>query len=138
MSPQLAAGITGVIGLCMVAGWMSAFRNRAYLGLLGLSFLTLSGFFLSAGRAREAQELSIDAPGMLLLARTLLVACLVFFLLAAIAAARETARRLREIRTSHREAEEAMLEMFKAAVNKEREADSRATDADAGSEGKSE
>lgn len=138
MSPQLAAGITGVIGLCMVAGWMSAFRNRAYLGLLGLSFLALSGFFLSAGRVRAAQELSIDAPGMLLLARTLLVACLVFFLLAAAAAARETARRLREIRTSHREAEEAMLEMFKAAAEKERDADSRATDADAGSEGESE
>ncbi len=53
MSPQFAAGLTGLAGLCMVAGWVTAFRNRAYLGWLGFAFLCLSGFLWTGNRARD-------------------------------------------------------------------------------------
>ena len=59
MSPQLAAGLTALVGICMVAGWLAAFRNRAYLGLLGLGFLAISGFLLSLANARAAEDLEI-------------------------------------------------------------------------------
>ena len=136
MSPQLAAGLTALVGVCMVAGWLTAFRNRAYLGLLGLGFLTISGFLLALAKARAAEELGADSSQIVLLARLLFGVCLLLFLLAAVAAIRETARRMREIRTGYREAEEAMLEMVQAAIDKEREseADSKASGTPADSE----
>ena len=119
MSPQLAAALTAIVGICMVAGWITAFRNRAYLGLLGLAFLALSGCLWTLDKARGAGGPEVSDPQMLLVARGMLVACLAFFLLAAVAAVRETARRLREIRAGYREAEEAVLEMVKASLEKE-------------------
>jgi hypothetical protein len=134
MSPQLAAGLTAFAGLCMVAGWVTAFRNRGYLGLLGVAFLILAGFLLVLGRARATQETGAASAQMVLLSRVLLAACILSFLLAVISAARETARRLREIRTGYREAEEAMLDMVKASLEKEAEADSEPTRRDGPSE----
>jgi len=124
MSPQLAAGLTGIVGICMVAGWITAFRNRAYLGLLGIAFLILAGSLLALGKARAAQEIGGPSAQIVLLARILLAACMLSFLLAAVAAVRETARRLREIRASYREAEDAVLEMVKASLEKEGDSES--------------
>ncbi len=124
MSPQLAAALTGIVGICMVAGWITAFRNRAYLGFLGLAFLILAGSLSALARARAAQEIGEPSAQMVLLTRVLLAACLLSFLLAVVTAAQETARRLREIRTGYREAEEAMLEMVKASLEKEEESES--------------
>jgi len=117
-----------------VAGWVTAFRNRGYLGLLGVAFLILAGFLLVLGRARAAPETGEVSAQMVLLSRVLLAACILSFLLAVISAARETARRLREIRTGYREAEEAMLDMVKASLEKEAEADSEPTRRDGPSE----
>jgi hypothetical protein len=134
MSTQLVAGLTAFAGLCMVAGWVTAFRNRGYLGLLGVAFLLLAGFLLVLGMARAAQEIGEASGQMLLLSRGLLAACILSFVLAVVSAARETARRLREIRTGYREAEEAMIEMVKASLEKEAEAESEPTRRDAPSE----
>ncbi|MDH4178949.1 MAG: hypothetical protein OEV33_00445 [Armatimonadota bacterium] len=138
MSPQLAAGLTALVGICMVAGWVTAFRNRAYLGLLGLAFLALSGFLWTGGKARVAGEMELGDPQMLLLARALLAACLVLFLLAALAAARETTRRVHEIRSGYREAEGAMLEMVKASLEKEKKAEAEPSHPEDASEEKRE
>lgn len=127
MSTQLVAGLTAFAGLCMVAGWATAFRNRGYLGLLGVAFLLLAGFLLALGMARDAQEIGEATGQMVLASRLLLAACILSFLLAVVSAARETTRRLREIRTGYREAEEAMLEMVKASLEKEKEAESDAS-----------
>ena len=117
MSPQLAAGLTALVGLCMVAGWLSAFRNRAYLGWLGCAFLTLSASLLSHGRSPLA-------------ATILLVVCLLCFLLALVAAVRETKRRVHEIRERHAAAEEAMLAMIQASREKEQQAGAGESKAD--------
>jgi len=117
MSPQFAAGLTGLAGLCMVAGWVTAFRNRAYLGWLGFAFVCLSGFLWTGSRARD---LGVpDNRQMLLLARVLLGVCLLSFALAGVAAVRETTRRLREIRDGYRAAEEALVEIVRASREKE-------------------
>jgi hypothetical protein len=120
MSPQFAAGLTAFVGLCLVAGWATGFRNRSYVGWLGLAFLLLAGSLMSAAKAGEARELGADAPALGLLAKVLFGACFVAFLLAALAAVRETARRLQELRLHHEEAAEAMLEIFRASQARER------------------
>lgn len=134
MSPQLAAGLTAFAGLCMVAGWVTAFRNRGYLGLLGASFLLLAGFLLALGKARAIHEMGEASDQMVLLSRVLLAACILSFLLAVVSAARETSRRLREVRQGYREAEEAMLEIVKASREKEAKADAEPTHRDTPSE----
>jgi len=134
MSPQLAAGLTAFAGLCMVAGWITAFRNRGYLGLLGVAFLILAGFLLALGSARASQETGEASDQMVLLSRVLLVACVLSFVLAIVSAARETSRRLREIRRGYREAEEAMLEVIKASLEKEAKADAEPARRDTPSE----
>lgn len=134
MSPQLAAGLTAFAGLCMVAGWVTAFRNRGYLGLLGVAFLLLAGFLLALGRARATQETGEATDQMVLLSRVLLAACMLSFVLAIVSAARETSRRLREIRGGYREAEEAMLDMVKASLEKEAKGDAEPTRRDTPSE----
>ena len=103
----------------MLAGWLSAFRNRVYLGWLGFAFISFAGFLLAADRAKAAQGLGLADPRMVLLAKALLFVCALAFLLALIAAVQETRRRLRQLQERHREAAEAMLEMFQAAREKE-------------------
>jgi hypothetical protein len=120
MSPQLAAGITAFAGVCLVAGWISAFRNRAYVGWLGLAFLALSGSLWCAGAAREAQELGASAPPHLsLLAKLLVAGSVASFLIALAAAVQETRRRLREMREAHEASVEAMLAMMRAQRQRE-------------------
>jgi hypothetical protein len=114
ISPQLAAGLTAFVGACMLAGFLSAFRNRGYLGWLGLAFLSFSGSLLAADRAGQARALGADGASMALLAKILLAFCLLCFLLALVFAVRETARRLRDIREQHQAAADALLAMARA------------------------
>ena len=114
ISPQLAAGLTAFVGLCMLAGWLSAFRHRAYLGCLGLAFLTLSGSILAHDKVKVAQDLGAAAPQMSLVAQVLLVVSAVCFVLAVVTAVQESIRRLHELRERHRAAEEALMAMTQA------------------------
>jgi ABC-type Fe3+ transport system permease subunit len=114
MTPQLAAGLTAFVGICLLAGWVTGFRNRSYVGLLGLAFIGLSGFLLAAARARAAQEIGRPEPAMATLARVLLFVWLAALLLSAVSAVREAARRLREVRESHEEAAQGLLELVRA------------------------
>ncbi|MBE9566007.1 MAG: hypothetical protein IMF16_04585 [Proteobacteria bacterium] len=129
ISPQLAAGLTAFVGLCMLAGWLSAFRHRAYLGWLGLAFLTLSGSILAHDKVKVAQDLGAAAPQMRLVAQALLVVCAVCFVLAVVMALQESIRRLHELREQHRAAEEALVAMAQASREKRarEEADTQST-----------
>lgn len=98
----------------MIAGWVSGFRNRSYLGWLGLAFLCLSGYLLFRDKVVTAHELGASNPGAARVAHALFVASLLAFLLSLVAAVRETARRIRAIQTSHQAAEEALLAMIRA------------------------
>jgi hypothetical protein len=84
------------------------------VGWLGLAFVGLAGFVLALARASEAQELGVRDPTMKWLVRVLLAVWLGSFLVAAVTAVRETARRLRELRGGHIEAAEALLELVRA------------------------
>ena len=114
MSSQLAAGLTAFAGLCLVAGWVSALRNRAYVGWLGLAFLALAGSLWCAGVAREAQEMGASAPRMALLAKILLLVSAASFVIAVVAAVQETRRRLRQIKEAHEASVEALLAMVRS------------------------
>ncbi|HUU53389.1 MAG TPA: hypothetical protein VMY87_00585 [Armatimonadota bacterium] len=114
MSPQLAAGLTAFVGACLLAGWVTGFRHRAYVGWLGLAFLVLAGFLLALGSLREAEALGGSDPRMATLVKVLLFVWVGALLLSAAAAVGETARRLRELRASHETAREAFLEMARA------------------------
>jgi len=113
----------------MLAGWLSAFRHRAYLGWLGLAFLTLSGSILAHDKVKVAQDLGAAAPQMRLVAQALLVVCAVCFVLAVVMALQESIRRLHELRERHRAAEEALVAMAQASREKRarEEADTQST-----------
>lgn len=112
----------------MLAGWLSAFRHRAYLGWLGLAFLTLSGSILAQDKVKVALELGAAAPQMRLAAQALLVVCAVCFVLAAVMAVQESVRRLHELKERHRSAEEALMAMVKVSREKEARAEAEETD----------
>jgi hypothetical protein len=122
MTPQFAAGLTAFVGICLLAGWVSGFRNRSYVGWLGLAFLGLSGFLLAAARARAAQEMGHPEPGMAAVGKALLLLWIVALLLSALSAVRETARRLREVRASQEEAAQGLLELVRASRQRGEEA----------------
>jgi len=114
MSPQLAAGLTAFVGLCLLAGWVTAFRHRAYVGWLGLAFFALAGFLLALGRVREAEAIGGSDPRMAMFVKVLLFVWVGAVLLAGGTAVAETLRRLRELRNTHQEAAEALVEMVRA------------------------
>lgn len=120
ISPGLGAGLLITAGLSLVAGWLTAFRNRSYLGLLGLAFLSLAGFVLCGAKAKEAKDMGVVIPSLVISAQALLALAAVLVLAALVAAVRETRRRIRELQESHRAAEEALLEIFRASAAKEK------------------
>jgi hypothetical protein len=119
MSPQVAASLLIVLGLSMVAGWATVFRNRYYLGSLGIAFLALAGALLAGNKVKLARTFGSSEPGLAALGRVLLILAAVFGALALVAAVQETRRRLAEIQESHRAAEEALVEMIRASREKE-------------------
>ena len=118
MTPQLAAGLTAFVGLCLLAGWVTGYRHRAYVGWLGLAFFALAGFLLALGRVRDVEAIGGSDPRMAILVKVLLLVWVGALLLAAGTAVAETLRRLRELREGHQEAAEALLEMVR--VTRER------------------
>ena len=122
MTPQLAAGLTAFVGLCLLAGWVTGSRHRAYVGWLGLAFFALAGFLLALGRVRAAEAIGGSDPRMAMLVKVLLFVWVGALLLAAGAAVAETLRRLRELRNGHQEAAEALLEMVRARREQEKPA----------------
>ena len=119
MTPQVAAGLTAFLGICLLAGWVTGFRNRSYVGWLGLAFVGLAGFLVAVGKVREAHELGGTNRAMAMLPWALLVVWVAALLLSALSAVRETARRLREIRESHEAAAEGLLEVMRASQERE-------------------
>jgi len=121
--PRVVASLISFVGICMLAGWLSALRNRAYLGWLGLAFVTFGGSLLAADKAEVAQALGASGHQFVLWARVLFVTSIISGLLAAMSALQETRRRLRELHQRHRDAAEAMLDLMKAQPEKEAEGD---------------
>ncbi len=119
MSPQVAASLLVVLGLSMVAGWVTVFRNRYYLGSLGIAFLALAGALMAGNKVKLAAEFGASEPGLAVVGRVLLIAAAAFGALALILAVQETRRRMAEMRESYRAAEEALIEMVEASRRKE-------------------
>ncbi len=135
MSPQMAAGLTAFVGVCLIAGWISGFRNRAYVGWLGLAFLALAGFLLALGKHKEAQQTGATDPRLATAVKVLLFAWVAAFVVSMVAAVRETSRRLKELRANHEAAAEGLLEIVR--TSKEREARSGPAGAEDEGEGSS-
>jgi hypothetical protein len=131
MSPQTAAALTGFVGVCLLAGWLAGFRNRAYVAWLGLAFVALGGFLLALAKQKEAQEMGAADPRLALVMKVLLFVWLAAFVISLIVALRETSRRLRELRESHEAAAAGLLEVLRAS----READEQSESAGAEGEG---
>ena len=121
MTPQLAAGMVAFVGICLLAGWFTGFRNRSYVGWLGVAFLLLAGSVMAGAKAKEAKDLAMASSGLATAAKALLFAAAVAFLLSAVSAVRETARRLRQIQEGHEAAAEGLLELMRAAREREAE-----------------
>jgi hypothetical protein len=123
MTPQFAAGMVAFVGICLLAGWFTGFRNRSYVGWLGLTFLALAGSVMAGAKAKEAKDLAMASPGLATAAKVLLLSAVIAFLLSAVSAIRETVRRLRQIKEGHDAAAEGLLELMRAA--REREAETK-------------
>jgi hypothetical protein len=110
---QALAYAATLAAISLIAGWFAAFRNRPYVGWLGAAFLCFA--VLAHLRVHE-----VVVPRW-----PFLTGAGVCFALAFYAAARETARRLREIQEDQRAAEEALVEMIRLAVAKEKAAEAQ-------------
>ena len=105
----------------MLAGWITAFRNRSYLGWLGAFFMSLSGYLIAYDSGQSARSVGLEPGGAVLAQKAFLVVCAIALVLAVVAAVRETLRRIREIQAGQRAAEEAMLAVMQASLEKEKE-----------------
>ncbi len=114
ISAQVIAYLCIVVGLSMVAGWWVAFRNRPYLGLLGLSFLALAAYLAARERVAVAKAAGATDLMMVRVEIAALVVCAALFVAATIAAVQESRRRLAEVREHFRAAEEGLMAMMEA------------------------
>jgi hypothetical protein len=104
---QTIAYLCIVVGLSMIAGWWTAFRNRPYLGLLGASFLVLATYLIV--RERVAAN-----PAIVWVQIAALAIYAVLVVAAVVAAVQESRRRLAEVRENSRAAEEGFVAMMEA------------------------
>jgi hypothetical protein len=93
-----AAVVTGLLGLSFAIGFLRAFRERIYLGLLGLSFLAL------------AANMLVAAPALTWLKWLLWGLTALFFIGAVFCAVLQTLARMRLIRERHAGLEREMRE----------------------------
>lgn len=105
---RIAASFCIMVGLSLLAGFITQFRQRGYLGWLGLCFLALAAAgFMSLREYPTGRNIALGIAGVL-------------FVFAFISAALQTRQRLAEIRR-HQEALEAqMIAMMEAQREKER------------------
>ncbi len=96
---RVAASFCLLIGLSLLAGFITQFRDKGYMGLLGMSFLVLA---VSAWVSRVSVPARTGALG----------AAGVLFFLAIISAVLHTRASLAEIRLRHKAFEEQMLAML--------------------------
>lgn len=94
----LAVAITAVLGVSFVAGFVRAFRDRLYLGLLGLAFVALAGC------------LAVSAPQLRWLQMGLLGLAGLFFLGGVYFAVVQTVRQIRLIQEHRAGLERQMWE----------------------------
>jgi hypothetical protein len=134
----LIAGLLLTAGLSMVAGWVTAFRNRSYLGLLGLALLGVSGALLCASKAKEMKDMGLPAPKLVTATHGLLALAAVLGLCALVTAVQETRRRIRELQEGHRAEEEALLEIMRASAAKRKSAAEEQPTGEAGPEDRDE
>ena len=100
-----AALITGFIGLSMLVGFFYSYRDRLYLGLLGLSFLTLAGEILV-----PISQGVVPPPPLLWLKRGLLALAAALFVAAAAIAVAQTRQQVHLIHERRQGLEREMWE----------------------------
>ena len=114
ISSQLIAYFCIVVGLSAIAGWVVAFRNRPYLGLVGLAFLSLAAYLGARAKVEAARIAGLPSLAMSWVEIGALVVCAALFVAATIAAVQESRRRLAEVREHFRAAEEGFVAMMEA------------------------
>jgi len=98
---RIAGSFCLIVGLSLIAGFVSQFRERGYVGWLGLSFLALAVSALSSQTNLTARNIALAAAG-------------VFFLLSFISAVQQTRQRLAAIRRRQNEFEDQMIALLEA------------------------
>jgi ABC-type Fe3+ transport system permease subunit len=106
----VAGGFCIIVGLSLVAGFLSQFRERGYVGLLGFSFLALAVAAFQSEINENARNYALIFAGIL-------------FILSFISAVQQTRQRLTEIRRRQEAFEEQMLAMLE--VERQRYADEK-------------
>ncbi|NIM04358.1 MAG: hypothetical protein GTO55_00860, partial [Armatimonadetes bacterium] len=96
---RIAGGFCIIVGLSLVAGFLSQFRERGYVGWLGLSFLALAAAAFWSASNETARNYAMIVAG-------------VFFVFSFYSAVQQTRERLAEIRRRHEAFEEQMLAML--------------------------
>jgi hypothetical protein len=99
-----AAVTTGSIGLIFIACYLVSAGRKPYLGLVGLAFWMAAG---NAALPKAPHWARWPKLGLVLLA-------VIFLVLAAVSAWRETRRRLRRMREASDARADALLEILKA------------------------
>jgi len=105
---RVVGGFCLIVGLSLVAGFLSQFRERGYVGWLGLCFLALAGASLFSQVSLPVRNSALAAAGLM-------------FLLSFISALLHTRARLEEIRLRQQAFEKEMLAMLEAEKGEKKE-----------------
>jgi len=98
---RVVGGFCLIVGLSLVAGFLSQFRERGYVGWLGLCFLALAAASFLSQSPPLARNAALGAGGLM-------------FLFSFISALLHTRARLEEIRLRQQAFEKEMLAMLEA------------------------
>ena len=102
---RVIGGFCITVGLSLLAGFFTQFRQRGYVGLLGFCFLSLAVASFLAHVTKNGRNAAFIIAG-------------IFFLLSLISAVLQTHARIAAIRRSHKAMEEQMIAMLE--VDRER------------------
>ena len=117
MPPQTLGYLCSLVGLSMIAGWWIAFRNRPYLLLLGLFFMSLSTFLVLTGRLQTGPI----TEGVKAARWIALSVGIIFFIGALIFAVQESKRRFQEMREHYQAAADALVAMTQAELQRQQQ-----------------
>jgi len=111
---KVSGGFCIIVGLSLIVGFLRQFRERGYVGWLGLCFMALAGAAFISSRMHEAMRLQQKALAAAAMQQRNIVMAVagILFVISFISAVQQTRQRIADIKRRQESIEEQMLAML--------------------------